>query len=112
MKIAISSKEKDLNGEVDSVFGRCPYFLIVEIENKKIQGFETIENTSAEQAGGAGISAAQTVAEKNVNAVITGNIGPRALDVLNQFNIKIYDGSGSINEVLQKFIDGKLEIIQ
>ncbi|NOQ67903.1 dinitrogenase iron-molybdenum cofactor biosynthesis protein [Patescibacteria group bacterium] len=111
MKIAISSKEKDLNGEVDSVFGRCPYFLIVEIEDKKIQGFEAIENTSAKQMGGAGISAAQVVAEKDVDAIITGNIGPRALDVLGQFNIKIYNGSGSIEEVLQKFIDGKLETI-
>ncbi|MCK4525010.1 MAG: NifB/NifX family molybdenum-iron cluster-binding protein [Candidatus Andersenbacteria bacterium] len=111
MKIAISSKEKDLNGEVDSVFGRCPYFLIVEIEDKKIQGFEAIENTSAEQAGGAGISTAQAVAEKDVDAIITGNIGPRALDVLGQFNIKIYNGSGSIDDVLRKFIDGKLETI-
>ena len=111
MKIAISSKEKDLNGEVDSVFGRCPYFLIVEIEDKKIQGFEAIENTSAKQMGGAGISAAQVVAEKDVDAIITGNIGPRALDVLGQFNIKIYNGSGSIDDVLRKFIDGKLETI-
>ena len=111
MKIAISSKEKNLNGEVDSMFGRCPYFLIVEIEDKEIRGFEAIKNTSAEQTGGAGISAAQIVAEKNVNAVITGNIGPRALDVLGQFDIKIYNGSGPVNEALQKFIDGKLETI-
>jgi predicted Fe-Mo cluster-binding NifX family protein len=111
MKIAISSKEKNLNGEVDNIFGRCPYFLVVEIEDKKIQGFEAIENTSAKQMGGAGISAAQVVAEKDVDAIITGNIGPRALDVLGQFNIKIYNGSGSIDEVLQKFIDGKLETI-
>ncbi|MCK5084337.1 MAG: NifB/NifX family molybdenum-iron cluster-binding protein [Candidatus Pacebacteria bacterium] len=111
MKIAISSKEKDLTGEVDSVFGRCPYFLVVEIENEKIQGFEAVENISAEQVGGAGISAAQTIVEKDVDAVISGNIGPRALDVLKQFNIKIYNGSGKVSEVLQKFIDKKLEII-
>ena len=112
MKIAISSKEKDLNSEVDNVFGRCPYFLVVEIENEKIQGFEAVENISAEQTGGAGISAAQVIAEKNVNTVITGNIGPRALDVLKQFNIEVYSGNGKVSEVLQKFIDKKLEIIQ
>ena len=111
MKIAISSKEKDLNSEVDNAFGRCPYFLVVEIENEKIQGFEAVENISAEQVGGAGISAAQTIVEKDVDAVISGNIGPRALDVLKQFNIKIYNGSGKVSEVLQKFIDKKLEII-
>jgi len=58
---------------------------------------------------GAGILTAQLMAEKNVNAVITGNVGPRALDVLNQFNIGIYYGDGTIEEVLQEFIDGKLK---
>jgi len=52
------------------------------------------------------------VAEKNVEVVITGNIGPRALDVLRQFNIEIYSGSGSVEDVLQKFIDSKLTKIQ
>ncbi len=109
MKVAISSIGKDLNSEISSEFGRCPYFVILEIENKKIQGFEAIKNQSANQMGGAGISAAQAVAEKDVKAVISGNLGPRASDVLKQFNIEVYRGSGSIKEVLQKFIDGKLE---
>ncbi|MCK5475293.1 MAG: NifB/NifX family molybdenum-iron cluster-binding protein [Candidatus Pacebacteria bacterium] len=112
MKIAISSKEKDLNGDIADTFGRCPYFLIVEIENEKVQGFEAMKNESAEQMGKAGISAAGAIAQKDVSAVITNNVGPRALDVLKQFNIEIYNGSGTINEVLQKFIDKKLEVIQ
>ena len=73
---------------------------------------EAIKNENAEQAGGAGISTAQLIAEKDVNAVITGNMGPRALDVLNQFNVKIYSGNGTIKQVLQEFIDGKLKEIK
>ena len=112
MKIAISSTGKDLNSNVDEIFGRCSYFIIAEIKNKKTEKFEAIENISAKQMGGAGISAAQSVVEKDVKAVITGNIGPRALDVLNQFKIEIYIGSGLIKEVLQKFIEGKLKKIK
>ena len=112
MKIAVSSTGKDLDSDVSSTFGRCPYFIIAEIEDKKIKMSEAIENTSADQTGGAGISAAQIVAEKDVNAVISGNVGPRALEVFRQFNIEIYSGSGSVNEVLQKFIDGELQKIQ
>jgi predicted Fe-Mo cluster-binding NifX family protein len=112
MKIAISSEGKDINSNLSEVFGRCPYFLIVEINNKKIKRFEAIENTSINQAGGAGISTAQMIAEKNVNAVITGAVGPRALDVLKQFNIRVYNGTGLIKEAIQKFIDGKLEKLQ
>jgi len=109
MKIAVSVKEKNLSGEVSDVFGRSPYFVIAEIENGEIKKTEIIENKNADQMGGAGISTAQLMAEKNVNAVITGNVGPRALDVLKQFNIAIYYGDGKVEEILQKFIDGKLE---
>ncbi len=111
MKIAISSKGKDLTGEVDNVFGRCPYFLIVEIEDKELKGFEAVENASVNQKGGTGISAAQNIVEKGVSAVITGNVGPRAFDVLKQFNIQVYSGIGPVKEVLQKCRDGKLEKI-
>lgn len=112
MKIAVSSTGKELDSDVSNVFGRCPYFIIVEVEDKKVTKIEAIENISAKQMGGAGISAAQTVAEKGVKAVIAGNIGPRASDVLRQFNIEVYNGSGAVKEALQKFIDGKLERIQ
>jgi len=46
MKIAISSTGKGLDSEVDARFGRCPYFVIAEIENKKIKSVKSIENTA------------------------------------------------------------------
>jgi len=111
MKIAVSSTDKNIENNVSDIFGRCPYFIIAEIKDQKIGKTETIKNESTDQMSGAGISTAQLMAEKNVDAVITGNIGPRALDVLEQFNIKVYSGEGVIKEVLQEFIDGKLEKI-
>jgi len=104
MKIAISSTGKNLNSNVDSVFGRCPYFIIAEIKNKKIIKVETLKNTSVSKLSGAGISAAQLVVDKDVNAVVSGNIGPRALEVLKQFKIKTYKDKGSVKHVLQKFL--------
>ena len=109
MKIAVSSTGKKLTDNVSEVFARCPYFVIAEIENKEIKRYEAIKNESENQMGGAGISAAQLMAEKNVNTVITKNVGPRALDVLKQFNIAIYYGDGTIEKVLQEFIGGKLK---
>jgi len=111
MRVAISSTGKNINSSVDIVFGRCPFFIIAEVEDKKITRVEAIKNTSAEKMGGAGISAAQSVVEKGISAVITGNVGPRALDVLKQFNVKVYNGSGSVKEALQNFINGKLKKI-
>jgi predicted Fe-Mo cluster-binding NifX family protein len=112
MKVAISSTGKGLKSRVDARFGRCPYFAIVEIENKKIKSEKTIENTATSQFGGAGITAAQLVANEKVNAVITANAGPRAFQVLSQLKIDIYQGQGKIEDVVKQFIEGKLKKIE
>jgi len=112
MKIAISSTDKNIESDVSDIFGRCPYFIIAEIKDGKIEKTESIKNESVDQTGGAGISTAQLMAEKDVNVVITRNVGPRALDVLNQFNIETYSGEGVVKNALQEFIDGKLKKIE
>ena len=109
MKIAISSTGNNLESEVDARFGRCSYFLIVEIENNKIKDFKAIENTGKDQMGGAGITAGEIVAKQKVDAIITVNLGPRAFSVFEQFKIKVYSGEGKIKDVVQDFIKGKLK---
>jgi predicted Fe-Mo cluster-binding NifX family protein len=112
MKIAISSTGKDLNSQVDVRFGRCPYFIIVETKGKEIKSSKAMENTATSQAGGAGISAAELVGNQKVDAVITGNLGPRAFDVLSQLDIDIYQASGTVKEAVKQLIEGKLTKIQ
>jgi len=109
MKIAISSTGKTIESEIDARFGRCSYFLIVEIENNKIKDFKAIENTAKAQMGGAGITAGEIVAKQKVDAIITVNLGPRAFSVFEQFRIKIYQGEGKIKKVIQKFLNGNLK---
>lgn len=111
MKIAISSSGQDIKGNVAEVFGRCAYFILAEIENKKIKATEAIENKDKDGMGGVGVLTAKLMAEKDVEAVITGNVGPRALDVLKQFKIESYSGQGAIEDAIQDFIAGKLNRI-
>ncbi len=113
MKIAISSTGKDLDSEVDSRFGRCPYFLFVEVdkENKEIKDFEVVENEAQTQTGGAGITAGELVGNKEPDVIITTNMGPRAFQIFEQINIKIYRGQGKIKDVVQEFLEGNLEEI-
>ncbi len=97
MKIAISAAKDNIDSNISDVFGRCPYFIFLDISNMEI-----VKNIYSEQAGGAGMSAAKLVVEKGAEAVLTNNVGPRALDVLKQFNIKIIEGSGNIKDALKK----------
>jgi len=97
---------------VDKNFGRCRYFAVVEIENGKIKDARFIENTASAQAGGAGVTASQLIANEGVDTIIASNMGPRALGVFGQLGIKLYRGEGNIADVVKDFIDGKLQEIQ
>ncbi len=111
MKIAVSAMGDNLDAIVDARFGRCPYFLIVEIERDKIKGDEVIKNPGVTAMGGAGIQAAQIVASKKVKAVVTGNMGPNAFGVLSQAGIKVITGvvGISVKDAVQKYMKGELK---
>ena len=111
MKIAISSEGNKIEDMIDQRFGRCKYFLIVDIEDKKIKNVEVKENQGAVQGHGAGISAAQQLGDLKVDVVITGNLGPNAIQVLEQLEIKTYQASGIAKEALEKFTENKLNTI-
>jgi predicted Fe-Mo cluster-binding NifX family protein len=108
MKVAISANSEKIDEKIADVFGRCPFFIVAEIENDEIKNTRTIKNNNAVQTGGAGISSAQLIAENDIQALITKNVGPRAMDVLNQFNIKVYSGEGIAKDLLDRFIKKEL----
>ncbi len=111
MKIAISSTGEDLRSEIDTRFGRCQYFLIVDIEDDQIKSSLAVENEGAIQGHGAGIKAAQQIGELKAEAVITGNLGPNATTILSQLGIKAYQASGPAEDAVKKFISKELSEI-
>lgn len=110
MKICISSTGPTLNALLDPRFGRAIYFLIVDNKGKLVKA---IKNTGVQAMRGAGISAAQIVANEKVNIVITGNVGPNAFMVLNTSGIKIFIGRSGMKaqDVFKEYQDGNLQEI-
>jgi len=111
MKIAISCQDYSLESIIDQRFGRCKYFLIADIENNQIIKTEAVLNQGAEQGHGAGIKASEQIGELGVNAVITGDLGPNATNVLKKLGIKSYHASGKAKDAINDLIDNKLEEI-
>jgi predicted Fe-Mo cluster-binding NifX family protein len=109
MKIAISSAGETIEDDIDVRFGRCPYFLIVELEGKEVKSAKAVENTAKAQMGGAGITAGEIVGNEGVDAVITTNLGPRAFSVFSQLGIRVYLAEGRIKKALEDFAEGKLK---
>ncbi|MCE5214387.1 MAG: NifB/NifX family molybdenum-iron cluster-binding protein [Methanobacterium sp.] len=110
MKIAIVSTGNNLDSEVSTIFGRCPYFAIVDAENGEIQASSIIDNPAMNERGGAGIKAAQLIANNNVNVLLSGAVGPNAFEILKQVGIKVYKPeTGSVKDNINFFSDGKLK---
>ncbi len=106
MKIAVTSTGNTLDSQVDPRFGRAAYFLVVDTETME---FECISNDAVSAAGGAGISAAKTVADSGAKAVLTGNCGPNAARTLAAAGIKLYANvSGTVKDAVESFKNGKL----
>ena len=107
MKIAVSSSGTSVESDVDPRFGRCPYYIIYDTEN---DNFKHVENESRQAMGGAGIQAAQFIANMNIEAVITGNVGPNAYRVLSAASIKIYSGvTGTVKDAIERFKKGEFK---
>ena len=107
MRIAISASGDNLETELDPRFGRCQYFIFVDTESME---FEALPNKGAGAMGGAGIQAAQNVADKKVEVVITGNVGPNAFQTLSAAGIKIITGvGGTVKDAIEKFNKGELK---
>jgi predicted Fe-Mo cluster-binding NifX family protein len=107
MRIAITSSGSSLDAEVDPRFGRCRYFIIVDPETRE---FEVIDNENVMVSGGAGIASGQLIAGKGVKAVLTGNCGPNAYQVLSAAGIQVIAGvSGKVGEAVEAYKSGKLQ---
>jgi predicted Fe-Mo cluster-binding NifX family protein len=106
MKVAISSTGKNLQSEIYSHFGRCPFFIIVDTDD---MSFETFDNKNMTLSGGAGIQAAGFLASKGVSAVLTGNCGPNAMKTFSAAGIPVFtDLTGDIVQAVENYKQGSL----
>lgn len=107
MKICVTAQGNNLETKVDPRFGRCEFFIFVDPQTLE---FEAVQNPNIAAMGGAGVQSGQLVANKNVKAVLTGNVGPNAFSALNAGGVEIITGiSGSVKEAVEKYNKGELK---
>ena len=108
MKICITSEGQTLDSKVDPRFGRCQNFIFFDTDTEK---FEAQENANAQFQGGAGIQSGQLVVSKGVKAVLTGNVGPNAHQVLSAAGVSVFTGvSGTVKEAIEGYNKGLFKV--
>ncbi len=106
MKVAISTTGTNLNAPVGTIFGRCQYFIIVDLDTMK---FDVIENPNIELMTKAGIKSGTMIADRGTQVVLTGNIGPNAFNTLSTAGVQVIVGvSGTVKEAIQQLISRQL----
>ena len=113
MKVAITASGEDLNSPVDRVFGRARYFVITDPEETNVEVLGNSQNVNAAQ--GAGIQSASQIADKSVDVVLTGNVGPNAFKALEAVSIRVYQFESDIltvRDALAAWKEGRLQEVK
>ncbi len=101
MKVVVSAMDSNLEAAVSPVFGRCPYYIFVDTATMQ---YEAVPNPAMSASGGAGIQAAQFVVERSAQAVLTGNVGPNAFNVLQAAGVPAYTvTAGTVREAVEAY---------
>lgn len=107
MKIAVTSRGKDIDSEMDPRFGRAAYFIVVDPDTMDYEVVDNQENINALK--GAGIQASEKLFDHGVDLLITGYCGPNAFKTLHAGGIKvIVNAKGKVREAVEKYVEGEL----
>lgn len=100
LAIPVENRNGDLS-EVYGHFGSAPFYAFYDSSN---EGLEFVDNGNKEHEHGQ-CQPVQELKEKNVEAVICGGMGIRAINNLNAFGIKVYfaENARTVGEVVKTF---------
>ena len=101
-RVVVTANGPDLDATVDLKFGRAAYLLIIDLTDDSLQVIDNRDEPGV--TGNKGIRTANKVLSLDVGAVITGNIGQRALSELSGAGIGMFqiDG-GTVRKALKSY---------
>jgi predicted Fe-Mo cluster-binding NifX family protein len=107
MKVAISARGNSLKAKTHKLFGRCNYFVIVDMDTNKITA---LKNKLAGGSTCVGTACAKKLFSAAVQAVVSGKVGSNAYEVLKASGVAVYLSPPglSVQETLDKFKAGNL----
>jgi predicted Fe-Mo cluster-binding NifX family protein len=107
VKVAVSALGPSLDDKVDERFGRAALFLVVDDETL---AFDVVDNSSNRNAlQGAGLGAAEAIAQCGAISVVTGHLGPKAFRALELAGIAGFCGGGMlVREAVVALKQGRL----
>ena len=101
MKVAIAANGNTLESNIDSSFGRCAWFVIIDTESG---GMEFIPNTNRDLEEHVGRTAVELVATRNVEMIVSGEFGAKIKPMLDSMHIQmvvIKDSDKRVSDIIE-----------
>ncbi len=96
-----------MSSEMSMHFGRCPHYTLVNVEGNDVQEVSVIENPYFENHVPGVVP--KFLNDQNVDVMIAGGMGPRAIQMFQDFNIEVATGvGGKVENVLKAYLEGKI----
>ena len=109
MRIAVSAESKHgLDSVVSPHFGRCPCFVLVDLDDHGIQDTRGVDNPyyARHQPG----QVPAFIHSLGANVMLTGGMGGRAIMFFQQFGIEGVTGAfGTVRQSLERYLGGQLK---
>lgn len=109
MRIAVSADNKEgLNSVVSPHFGRCPHFVLVDVEDQEIRDVQSVDNPyyGNHQPG----QVPGFIASHEANVMLTGGMGGRAIMFFQQYGIEGVTGAyGTVKQAVEHYLGGQLK---
>lgn len=109
MRIAVSADNKNgLDSIISPHFGRCPYFVLVDLDNHDVQAVREVDNPyfGHHQPG----QVPALINSLGANVMLTGGMGGRAIMFFQQFGIEGVTGAyGTVRQSVERYLGGSLK---
>jgi predicted Fe-Mo cluster-binding NifX family protein len=109
MRVAVSA---DNNNGLDSVvsphFGRCPYYVLVDLDGREVSQVNAVENPAYGQHQPGQVPG--FIKSQGADVMLSGGMGRRAIGFFQQYGIQAVTGAtGTVRHALEQYLGGALQ---
>jgi predicted Fe-Mo cluster-binding NifX family protein len=109
MRVAISSDSSNgLDSVVSPHFGRCPYYVLVDLDGREVSEVSAVENPCYGQHRPGEVPG--FIQSQGADVMLAGGMGRRAIGFFQQYGIQAVTGaSGTVRHALEQYLGGALQ---
>jgi predicted Fe-Mo cluster-binding NifX family protein len=109
MRVVVSTDDGNgLDSVVSPHFGRCPYFMLVDLDGREVKSVQAVSNPyyGHHQPG----QVPGFIHSQGADVMLTGGMGRRAIVFFQQYGIQAVTGaSGTVRLALEQYLGGLLQ---